>query len=862
MKRIRVYLLLVSLMVIIGCISVGVAAIDGNDVKGDHTWAISKSKTVTNLDVNCESKVVLSLPSAEEELTSDVIFVLDKSSCDKEVTSEALKMLDDLFESSQNSGASIKVGAIQFAGRAVVSCALTPLTEEAIAEDGVVYKGLKEAQINSGTNLQAGLLEAQKMLAADDSVEDNRKYVVVITDGLTRQFIDEDGVLKTIYNCIDSDGTRVWGSPSSWCVANKFQDGEFNIPGGDWDQYFAAVKANVARDKDTYAHDYDIYGATPSAGNTPQPYIPSGEGSFEHALCLDRAIYEAEVVYRQLEAEGYQCYTVFAGTPDTTSNQLGKAFVDALNNGDVLDFDSIQDDIYYLLDAGSQVVDIMGFGNDDKGNPYNFDFINDISSLNLSVGNIFLDKEKIDDNTYGFGKKEDGYQFVLTYYKDGIEDNSECFVWDINVPVSKFAPVQLNYSVKLTDPQNQAGVYGHYDADGSKSYTGLFTNSSAVLYPVDSQGEAITPEVFAKPTVSYEIGELKVSHTYFEGTPEDLRILDLPADRYEHVITTDDSSLGYTPAMLGDPLDEETLMANRFALYGIAVIYPEGCGLENKTFTTNEEFEKYAANNLEAKTGLTEVRYVYNSLPRLNKGDHFSYIIGYPDGNVRPEGQITRAEVAAIFFRLLEDDSRMVYWAEGSAYEDIEARYWYSTEVATLSKAKIITGYPDGTFRGNEPITRGELAAIAARFDSLTYGEVQFSDIQNHWAKNFIIFAAAKGRVKGYPDGTFRPDQMITRAETMELINNVLERHVSPDGLLDGMVKWPDNVLVSVDENGSTNPWYYTAVQEATNSHLYQREEGTKLEKWTKIEPAKDWNALEKEWSQRMMEANALVFGF
>ena len=213
-----------------------------------------------------------------------MVFVLDKSSCKEDVTDNALKMLADLGASVKNTGAKIKVGAVQFAGRAVVSCGLTELTEEAIAEGGVIEKGLTEPKISDGTNLQAGLLEAQKMLAADTDVEDSRKYVIVITDGLTRQFLAEDGTLMTIYNALDADGSRVWGSPSGWCTANRFEDGVYGIPGGDWDTYYEAVKANVAKDGDTYAHDYDVYGSTPAGENIPDSYVPQGKTSLQHAL--------------------------------------------------------------------------------------------------------------------------------------------------------------------------------------------------------------------------------------------------------------------------------------------------------------------------------------------------------------------------------------------------------------------------------------------------------------------------------------------------------------------------------------------------------------------------------------------------
>lgn len=367
--------------------------VDPVDPPEPPTWDHSKDKTATELDNNFNSRVTLSLPSAEKELVSDVVFVLDKSSCKKDVTNNALEMLADLGASVKDTGASIKVGAVQFAGRAVVSCELTKLTDEAIAEGGAIHNGLKTQATSGGTNLQAGLLEAQKMLEADTDVEDSRKYVIVITDGLTRQFLAEDGTLMTIYNALDADGSRVWGSPSGWCTANRFEDGVYGIPGGDWDTYYEAVKANVAKDGDTYAHDYDVYGSTPAGENIPDSYVPQGKTSLQHALCLDRAIYEADKVYSELKEANYHCYAVFAGTPEATNNELGKAFVEHLNehlNGDdVLDFGAIKNDIYYLLAAGSQVVDIIGQDND-----YNFDVVN-LENMTITVGGVELKKEKM-----------------------------------------------------------------------------------------------------------------------------------------------------------------------------------------------------------------------------------------------------------------------------------------------------------------------------------------------------------------------------------------------------------------------------------------------------------------------------------
>ena len=218
----------------------------------------------------------------------------------------------------------------------------------------------------------------------------------------------------------------------------------------------------------------------------------------------------------------------------------------------------------------------------------------------------------------------------------------------------------------------------------------------------------------------------------------------------------------------------------------------------------------------------------------LNTTDHFAYIVGYGNGEVRPQNNITRAEVATIFFRLLTDDVRDENLTKTNRYSDVAATSWY------ISSMGIITGYPDGTFRPNAAITRAEFAAIAARFDN--DGDktaAKFSDIATHWAKDEISIAYNNGWITGYPDGTFGPQRSITRAETMTLVNRVLNRQPeTEDDLLPNMTVWTDNA--------NPKAWYYLAVQEATNSHYYEFKTNSKYEKWTELRETRDWTLLEK----------------
>ena len=223
----------------------------------------------------------------------------------------------------------------------------------------------------------------------------------------------------------------------------------------------------------------------------------------------------------------------------------------------------------------------------------------------------------------------------------------------------------------------------------------------------------------------------------------------------------------------------------------------------------------------------------------LNGDDHYAYIVGYPDSTVRPQNGITRAEVATIFFRLLTDETRNANSTKSNSYSDVAAGAWYNHAVSTLSAMGIVKGDSNGKFNPNAPITRAEFAAIAARFDDKAdTTAVDFSDIASHWAKNEISAAANNGWINGYTDGTFRPNNKITRAEAMTLVNRVLKRlPETAEDLHNDMIKWSDN--------SDTSAWYYLAVQEATNSHYYDLKEN-KHEKWSKLRETRDWTELEK----------------
>lgn len=226
---------------------------------------------------------------------------------------------------------------------------------------------------------------------------------------------------------------------------------------------------------------------------------------------------------------------------------------------------------------------------------------------------------------------------------------------------------------------------------------------------------------------------------------------------------------------------------------------------------------------------------IKKTTPKLNTSDHFAYVQGYPDGTVKPTGNITRAETAAILFRLMDEGSRKTYYSTKSGFRDVATGSWYNTYVATLNNAGVITDSSNGYFRPNEAITRAELAAMLANFTETAGAANYFNDVSaRYWAANAIAICAKLGWITGYPDGSFRPDRNVTRAELMAMINRATGRAPkSADAFLPGMKTWSDN---------TADKWYYLDVQEATNSHSYTIKDS---EKWTALNADPNWSLYE-----------------
>ena len=716
-------------------------------------WYVSRSKTATKLDTNTwTSNVTLSLPSAEEKLASDVVFVLDKSTS-AALEEQALAMLTQLKAQAESTKATVKVGVVIFNKEANV----TQLTDLATGYN-TIEQAIKQ-DLQSGTNTHAGLLAGKQMLDNDNEVSANRKYLIFVSDGISYMY-DSDGKVVPYYWISDNSPYTSY-DPYSWSF--KYED---NNPPENWSEWVKQIGEIIETEDVTpilYANHKEALDN--KTLDISQYTNVTDFDTNQYTTCVDRALYYTYQTYTAAKNEGYNCYAVVNRSSASTTYPWGPAFMNYLAGGETVSFDKIQNDILYAVSAGSTVTDTIG---------EKFTF-GGVDSFTLKVGEEEIKgaKDASDENTMNFGaKKSDGnYPYTVTYTPD-----TKTFKWTINENVSNFAPVKLTYTVKLTKPETAAGTYGVEDlngdgiVDGTESTTNttvvaadaLYTNESATMVPKDSDentGEELT---FPKPSVSYTV----------------------------------------------------------------------------------------SSGNSGSHSG--------GSRPSLNTKDHYGYIIGYPvdyytgeattdqtKKPVRPEGKITRAEVATIYFRMLTDESRTKFWSQSSGYSDVKTGDWFNNAVSTLSKAGIIAGYEDGSFRPNGYITRAEFATIAARFFDVTYnGKDLFPDISGHWAKDYINQAANKGFVNGYEDGTFKPDRNITRAEAVTLVNRTLDRHPDKNHFTKDMLVWPDNM--------DQTKWYYADMQEATNSHTYQMKENsdkTKYENWTKTLPIRNWEALEKAWS-------------
>ncbi len=481
MRRISCFLLMLTLLLTTAVVAWGTVPTDGEVTPS--LVNVSRSKTATVLDKDYRSTVTLSLPSAEEKLASDVVFVLDKSTS-AELEDKALALLADLKEEVRERGVMVKVGVVIFNRAADVALQLTELTEENYP---TIEAAIKKT-ISEGSNTHAGLLAGKKMLDGDTAVEPHRKHLIFVSDGVTYQFCKEDDhttpYTRSFDGSLNSDGPNQCGTLSELNV--QYEGAETSIPKGSINDWMSDIARRMETDNDNEDWDYQYTGQAP----TDDSKLLQNK---ENVSNVEKALHLTESTYKAMQESGYQCHAVLA----REIRQWGTAFMNRLAGGRAVDFNSIQHKVLYAVDKGSAVEDTVG---------KSFDLVP--GTFCLTVGGQKLRYEQDGNVTYfGGDQNERNYRFKIEY--DGAADS---FTWEINEPVSNFAPVKLSYTVKLAGTP-VAGTHGVMDLNGdgyvddttthvdvSKA---LYTNERAILTPVATdggQGEALE---FPKPSVSY-----------------------------------------------------------------------------------------------------------------------------------------------------------------------------------------------------------------------------------------------------------------------------------------------------------------------------------------------------------------------
>lgn len=930
-------------------------------------WNINVSKTATNLkkDANGDYKtnVTLSVPGVEKNLNSDVVFVLDTSDCVGGVMDQVKTLVEKLKALSSEKKVNIKVGVVAFKGSAAamfdgelvsVDKAVSGLNTMINAVDNatdkeaavLTYLNGGEDFIKKGSNLHSGLLAAQKLLDGDKEVDNDRKYLITVTDGLTYYWNDDQGNVYGIYCGTASENP--WGAElvfNQWGPAFGVDtnSGTWKIssdsPIKNWDNYIENVRSRITADNDEYTANVrkamtdlnlsasavrliprDKMGDFNTAGYS---CIPNAELK-THAHGIERSIVACIDTYKQLVTSDYNCYVV-----NTSTNEFPALVTSELNKlagqNATIDFNTIENKILYAVDKDSYVVDVIGD-----------DFTLDQGSLQVGICTIkedgtkevtYLKSYKTDPNANGdwtqyFGDSDAATVLMVNYrFKVAYDAANKTLTWTFNERVSNFAPVQLSYTLKLTTPETKPGTYGQLDLNGDgtidKTTTkvdtdkALYTNEKATLTPVDSdkhQGASVT---FPKPSVEYTVrnpyrppvnpgigDEIIVEITgnsdsvVYDGTEHSVKdyTVKISDPRYTEADFTftgkaEASGINAGTYEMGLKAEQFKNTNARFTNVkfvikadGVLTITPKDltitAGSKTEYGPTPVTCDEWTVSGLVAGdkvesvkiTGIQSVpgsspnvpsdaviknakgedvtknyaiKYVNGTLTMLevlNKEDHFNYIIGTPEGLSLPTANVTRAEVATIFFRLMTDDARAKFDSLDNNFSDVAKGQWYNRAISTLANAGIIKGDPAGTYRPGDPITRAEMATIIARFGDFKEGGKTFNDISGHWAQKYIELAASNGWINGNPDGTFKPNNNITRAETVAMINRVLDRQTKDVSDL-----LPVSQMTNWSDNANTAAWYYRDMQEATNNHKAERVGNSIYEKWTEKLPDIDW---------------------
>ena len=778
-----------------------------------YTTGVSRSKTATPLDTTTwTSDVTLSLPSAEEKLDSDVVFVLDgSSSADSGVVDASLSLLRDLKDAAENSGAAVNVCVVKFKRQAYKSDWFD------LSTDYDAIKAAMGTKYSGGTNIHAGLLAGKKALEEHQNISPDKKYLVLVSDGSTYLY-SKDGnwasdtpFSRTYYTKENYNGAAGGFWDNGLYEPNNYP--EVNVPRpkttsdvAAWRAYLADVEERNAEsngDQYDYHIDYDLNfnQGIPSDDFKSQPAV------MRSANNRDMAFFYADQVWQQIKSAGYNAYSIATkdGSAGEGNADDSHCFMNYLNGGASLDFSTIRNEILYAVDAGSYVTDYMGYVEND----YNFDLVNDPAKIYVTVGDETLEAVSLQENTYGFGKHENqngvSYDYVLTYTPAA--DGEENFLWSINVPITNLRHVQLHYTVKLMNPKTEAGTYGTYDPSGSHGYDGLYTNNSATLYPMATgTGRVGDGQDFLKPTVSYQINYYTVTVNYVdedgnilapaytsaslkEGSAYDVTAQAAPAIQgYTYKVTTGDALTGTL-----DGNKVITVVYTKDNYYTVTVNFVDEDGNTVAPAYTSDSMKEGSAYDVTAQAAPAIQGYTY----KVTTGDPLT---GTLDGNKVITVVYTKDSYYTVTVNFVDEDGNTVAPAytsdsmkEGSAYD------------VTAQAAPAIQGYTykattgdalTGTLDGNKVITvvytkdsyytvivnfvdeNGNPVAPAYTSDSMKEGSAYDVTAQAAPAIQGYTYKATTGDAL---TGTLDGDKVITVVYTKDTVDPINPDPVKPE---------------------------------------------------------------------------------
>ena len=615
----------------------GVEPIDPGEVPED-TWETSKSKTATNLDADYQSQVTLSLPAESYKPSVDVVMVIDVSSSMKETDIAEAKAAANAMcnELAGKDNIETKIGIVTFDKEA------HNLTNGLVSIDEA-RTAINSISASEDTNMVAGLMMAKEILSSGNGTD---QYLVLMSDGIPTYWVENGQITsKTLIRYAQDKITELSRSPAGTEPEGSAPDTEV----------MSMEQILSATDWDSDSNEWKQISDTGEDINPDCKYTNIQKAAYKTAEYLQEEIlgqYSVKMVaFGTDKYENNAVYQYGENLCDWIGAQSGVSYFKISKPGyggeagELTEaFQDIANEMVYLVDKGTKVVDKIGSGTY-SGTEYDFDFINSLDALTLTVGGEKLDGEELIDpsytdpyvtSAYGFGPNVNGtYQFVLNYYEKGEDGQSdECFVWEINVPVEVGKKVQLTYTVQLTNPKTESGTYGTYDADGSEGYDGLYTNNEATLYPVDSNGVPGQAENFYRPTVSYTVGTVSITPAditiYTGGDGYDSVITDVNGDQVETSAGTGLPTPGFYIELphevdqalkeaVGAPLDQPLDLSKY-----LTFTYDDGQGN-----TRTWHLERY--DNKEGNDSMAYNRYIYRILPAEVNGEQIPVRLQFTD---------------------------------------------------------------------------------------------------------------------------------------------------------------------------------------------------------------------------------------